>query len=477
MLSVRSPDMTDKIKSPRPSATDPVTSARCPGRQDMRLADIVGAVSYALDLTEGQPPGHCLRCTWIGMRMGGVLGLSPDQLSDLYYTLLLKDAGCSSNAGRLWELYGGDDHIVKSQFKTVDSQSVMALARFVLRHAGPGEALAQRLQRVLHIAYNGSTWATELVQSRCERGADIARKFGFGVEVAEGIYALDEHRNGRGRPDGRHGAHIPLSARLALLAQVADVFHTIGGPDLARREVMKRSGTWFDPQLVALFRQLSRTSGFWRSAEDPDLDAAVKGIEPQARIIRVTEERLDTIAEALAHVIDAKSSFTYGHSQRVALYADAIGQRHGLSAPRRRWLRRGALLHDIGKLGVSNGILDKPAALNATEWAAVREHARLSEEIIGRIAVLADIAPIAGAHHERLDGHGYPKGLSAERIRPETRIITAADIYDALTARRPYRDALPRQRALAIMEEGRGRLIDGDCLDALIAALPEIGDV
>ncbi|MHB1566694.1 MAG: HD-GYP domain-containing protein [Acidiferrobacter sp.] len=107
----------------------------------------------------------------------------------------------------------------------------------------------------------------------------------------------------------------------------------------------------------------------------------------------------------------------------------------------------------------------------------MREHARLSEEIIGRIAVLADIAPIAGAHHERLDGQGYLKRLSGERICLETRIITAADIFDALTARRPYRDALPRQRALAIMEEGRGRIIDGDCLDALTAALPKIGDL
>lgn len=443
---------------------------------DLRLADIVGALSYALDLTEGQPPGHCLRCAWLGMPIGVALGLTPDELSDLYYTILLKDAGCSSNAGRLWELYGGDDRALKSEFKTVDSQSMVALARFVLQHAGPGEALKQRVQRVLHISQHGDALATELIQSRCERGANIARELGFGPTVAEGIYALDEHWNGRGKPSGLQGDAIPVTARIALLAQVADVFHAVGGPELALREIKARSGTWFDPNLTRIFNALAYTPGFWRPTEDPALDAAVKSLEPQARIIRITEERLDTIAEALAHVVDAKSAFTYGHSQRVALYTDAIAQRCGLNEARRRWLRRGALLHDIGKLGVSNGILDKPGQLSAAEWVAVREHARLSEEIMGRIKALADIAPIAGAHHERLDGKGYPKGLSGDAIALETRIITTADIFDALSAKRPYRDALPREKALAIMHVSRGTAIDSDCLDALIFSLPNIDE-
>lgn len=441
---------------------------------DLRLADIVGALSYALDLTEGQPPGHCLRCTWLGMPMGAALGLTSDQLSDLYYTILLKDAGCSSNAGRLWELYGGDDRAIKSEFKTVDSQSVVALARFVLQHAGPGEALKQRVQRVLRITQNGETLATELVQTRCGRGADIARELGFGAAVADGIYSLDEHWNGRGRPDGRAGDAIPIASRIALLTQVADVFHTVGGSALALREIEARSGSWFDPTLTKLFANLAAKPGFWRPAEDLTLDADVKSLEPQAKIIRITEDRLDTIAQALAHVVDAKSAFTYGHSQRVALYADAIAENCGLTVERRRWLRRGALLHDIGKLGVSNGILDKAGPLNAAEWVAVREHARISEEILSRIKALADIAPIAGAHHERLDGKGYPKGLLGDAILLETRIITTADIFDALSAKRPYRGALPRDKVLTMMAEICGTALDKRCFDALVTCLPAL---
>lgn len=159
----------------------------------LRLAEIIGALSYALDLTEGQPPGHCLRACWIGMHTGRKLGLGAEALSDLYYTLLLKDTGCSSNAARLWELYGGDDLATKRDFKLVDSQSLLQLARFVLRHAGPGEALRVRVRRLVNLYRNGEALATELVHTRCERGADIVRRLGFGESVAAGIFSLDEH--------------------------------------------------------------------------------------------------------------------------------------------------------------------------------------------------------------------------------------------------------------------------------------------
>lgn len=439
----------------------------------LRMTDIISAISYALDLTEGQPPGHCLRCCAIGLSLGQAIGLTPSHLSDLYYTLLLKDAGCSSNAGRLWELYGGDDRAIKNDFKKTDSQSLTQMARFILRHAGPGEALKQRLKRALHITYRGQDLATELVRSRCERGADIARQCGFNNAVALGIQALDEHWNGNGRPHGLQGIAIPIEARIALLAQVADVFHHVGGPDRALQEIQRRAGTWFDPELVAAFTTLAQRSDLWQPLTLPNLEEYVRQLEPETHAIFIDEDRLDTIANALAQVVDAKSSFTSGHSRRVASYTDAVARYRGLGPTKRRWLKRAALLHDVGKLGVSNGILDKPGQLTEREWGAVRHHARLSEEIIGRIAPLADIASVAGAHHERLDGKGYPRGLSADAIPLETRIITIADIFDALTAVRPYRDAMPIEQALAVMAGMRGTALDEECLTALKAALGE----
>ena len=139
----------------------------------------------------------------------------------------------------------------------------------------------------------------------------------------------------------------------------------------------------------------------------------------------------------------------------------------GMLSTRQRWLYRAALLHDVGKLGVSNTILDKPGSLDEREWEAMRGHASHTQAILGRIKVLADIAPIAAAHHERLDGTGYPLRLEESQISRETRIITVCDFYDALTSDRPYRAAMSRDEALAIMTAESGKAIDPDCLAAL----------
>ncbi len=441
----------------------------------MRLSEVIGALSYALDLTEGQPAGHSLRCTWIGMHVGQALALTADQLSDLYYTLLLKDAGCSSNAARLWELYGGDERLVKRDYKTVDSQSLFALGQFVLQHTGPGEPLRRRVQRLFNLARDGSELADELIQTRCERGANIVLQLGFDKPVADGIYALDEHWNGKGRPSKLQGEAIPLNARIALLAQVTDVFHAVGGPFAAWAEVRRRAGTWFDPKVVEALRIASADNGFWVGLNDNGLDARVAAIEPRARVIVIDEEKLDVIAEAFADIIDAKSAFTSGHSRRVTRYADAIALNLGLTANRRRWLRRASLLHDIGKLGVSTGVLDKAGQLDATEWEAMKRHAMLSEDILSRMSAFRDLAVVAGAHHERLDGKGYPKRLAGDAIMLETRIITAGDIFDAITAKRPYRDPMPIQEAMATMDRDRGTAVDERCLDALWVALPQLG--
>lgn len=447
------------------------------GGNELRMAEVLGALSYALDMTEGQPPGHCLRCCWIAMHVGAAMALAPDALAPLYYTLLLKDAGCSSNAARLWELYGGDDHLVKNDYKIVDSQSVVELGRFVLRHAGAGAALRERFARVLNLVRHGEELATELVATRCERGAQIALQLGFSLEVADGVQALDEHWNGRGRPQGLSGEDIPLNARIALLAQVVDVFHHGGGRQAALQEVHRRSGQWFDPAVVEAFERVATDEGFWITLADPTVGECVLGLEPARDVVIVDEDRLDALAEAFGQVVDAKSPYTYGHSTRVARLASAVATELGVDAARNRWLRRGALLHDLGKLGVSNGILDKPAALDAREWEKMRMHALYTEEILSRIGVFRELARVAGAHHERLDGTGYPHGLDAERISLETRIITVADIFDAITADRPYRGPVPLPEALRIMRTQRGTAIDERCMDALEGVVADLAAV
>ena len=146
----------------------------------------------------------------------------------------------------------------------------------------------------------------------------------------------------------------------------------------------------------------------------------------------------------------------------------------GLSLERRRWLKRGALLHDVGKLGVSNAVLDKAGKLDAEEWKAVRQHAALTESILSRIDAFSELARVAGAHHERLDGGGYPRGLMADEITLETRIITTADIFDAITAERPYRGAVPIPQTLEMMAKTVGTALDPDCFAALKIAMANV---
>lgn len=439
----------------------------------MRLSELLGALSHALDLTEGQPVGHCVRACWIGVHVGRTMGLPDLQLWELYYAILLKDLGCSSNAARICQLYLADDLTFKHDYKTVSDRLPQVLG-FVFSHTGLNAGLADRFRAILNILQNGGEIAQELIETRCQRGAEIARQMRFPEAVCGGILALDEHWNGQGKPNKLEGPAIPLYARIALLAQIVDVFHRSAGRDAAMAEIRSRTGTWFDPQVVAAFERVAGSEAFWTVLASDDVEDSVFALEPARRQIVVDADYLDDIARAFAQIIDSKSPFTSGHSERVAVYADLIAEELGFDSERRRWLKRAALLHDIGKLGVSNAILDKNGKLDDAEWVAMRNHAALSENILGRVIAFRDMARIGGGHHERLDGKGYPRGLAGEAICMETRIVSVSDVFDALTANRPYRAAMPIPKALGIMRAEVGTSFDPRCFAALERALSKL---
>jgi HD-GYP domain-containing protein (c-di-GMP phosphodiesterase class II) len=433
----------------------------------LKLSELISSLSYALDITEGQPEGHCIRSCWIGMHIGAAMGLEEQQLWELYYAILLKDLGCSSNASRICELYLVDDRQFKQDFKLVGPHIPQMLG-FVFHNTGThAGSWPRRVKSIFNALRHGKKMADELINTRCHRGADIARQLRFNEAVAHGIQSLDEHWDGSGRPLGLSGEAIPLNARIALLSQVLDVFNITHGRQVALNQVTARAGGWFDPHLVKVVDGLRNNQAFWHQLEADDIDTAVLALEPAHCMVPLDEDYLDQIADGFGRVVDSKSPFTAGHSQRVGHYADCIAAELGMTAERRRWLKRGALLHDVGKLGVSNTILDKPGRLDADEWTAVQRHAAYTEAILGRITQFAELARVAGAHHEKLDGSGYPRGLLAEQITLETRIITTADIFDAINAERPYHPATPVDRTLEIMRSSLDSGIDPVCFTAL----------
>ncbi|HEU4389027.1 MAG TPA: HD domain-containing phosphohydrolase, partial [Blastocatellia bacterium] len=407
----------------------------------IRLSEVISALSYVLDLTEGQPTGHAIRSCIIGMRLGSELDLSAPQLSALFYALLLKDAGCSSNAGRVCTLFGADDKAVKGNLKTVDWSRVSKSLGYVARNVAPQGSPTQRAIRMLQIAFEGRRGAKKLVQIRCERGEQVARMLDLPEETARAIRALDEHWDGRGYPEGLKGQSIPLLARILGLAQTMEVFFTTYGLAAAFDMLQERRGTWFDPGLVDAFTPVRADRVFWERLKYDDVQEHLGRLEPPDRVLVADDVQVDRIAEVFAKVVDAKSPWTFRHSEKVADIAVGIGE--VLSIPRResRNLRRAALLHDIGKLGVSNLILDKPGPLTDDERQEMNKHAEKTREILARVTCFREVADLAGSHHERLDGSGYSRGLKGDEIGLPARILAVADVYDAFTSDRPYRTA------------------------------------
>jgi putative nucleotidyltransferase with HDIG domain len=428
----------------------------------VRLSEVAGALSYALDLTEGEPPGHALRSCMIGMRLAQELGLDAGTRSDLFYALLLKDAGCSANSARMAALFGADDHVAKRTSKRIDWAGKLPAFMWSMRTVAPGGSLRDRAQRLKAIKDEGEV-TRSLMRARCDRGAEIALLIGLSSQTAEAIRALDEHWDGRGQPRGLGGEEIPLLARILCLAQTTEIFHADGGVAAAWRVARKRSGGWFDPALVETLGACLDDAEFWDSLAVADASAW----EPEERLLVADETRLDGIATAFAGVIDAKSPWTYQHSDRASVIAASVASALGADPDEVSDLRRAALLHDIGKLAISNRILDKPGRLTTAEAEIVRGHPLITVQILERVPGFRHLAPLAGAHHERLDGRGYPRGLTGDDLDMPMRVLAVADVYEAVTSERPYRAAKTSAQALEILRSEAPTQLDARAVAAL----------
>lgn len=441
--------------------TNPLEAAARP------LGVVVSALSHALDLGTGQPIGHSVRACVLGMRMAEEIGLPEDARSDLFYALLLKDCGCTANSSKVFHAFGSDELKAKRDVKVTDwTRMSRETVAYALSHVGAGRPLLERGRLLMQMALRQKQHSWEITKIRCERGATLARLMGLSPTTAEGILSLDEHWDGRGFPDGLRGRNIPISSRIMLLAQTVEVIQAAGAVSWLD-VVRNRRGTWFDPDLIKAAESLEKRGALWKQAEGDDAFATVLTLEPKPRMLEPGAHGFDGVCLAFAQIVDAKSPFTFNHSLGVANAAVAMGQQLGLPAEKIVFLRQAALLHDLGKLSVSNAILEKPGKLDAAEWAVMRLHPFYTWKVLNAIPGFGQISEVAASHHEKLDGSGYFRGLAAERLSREARILVVADIFDALSAKRPYRDSLPRERVFEILRKDIPHALDADCVAAL----------
>ena len=453
-----------------PSAGQPVT-----------LGEILSALSFALDITEGARPGHSVRSCLLGMRLGKLIGLSDQALADLYYALLLKDIGCSSNSARMADAFAADDQVVKHHFKFIDREKLGKPNRealtFVWDNVAPTSGVWDRLRQIYRMIRAPGNLTAEVIEARCERGAVILNKLGMEIDTCAAVYSLDEHWNGQGLPDHLVAQQIPLLGRICAVAQHLDLFCSEFGPARAMDVLAERSGAWYDPDLVRAAESLHRQGDLWVQClpgSDPDaLQAAVLALDPGSSTALAARD-IDLICSGFADVVDSKSPFTFRHSVGTTEVAVLISNAMGLAPDRVDVVRRAALLHDIGMLGVPNTILDRPGPLTSQEWTTIHHHPLLSQEILSRVGAFREIAVLAGQHHEKLDGSGYPFHLTGEQISIESRILTVADVFSALMESRPYRhDLTPAEIQQQLMQDVPQRL-DPEIVDAAVSVLDQL---
>jgi HD-GYP domain-containing protein (c-di-GMP phosphodiesterase class II) len=375
--------------------------------------------------------------------------------------------GCFADAHEQARWFG-DDIALKADTYDVDFAGLPMMV-FMMRHVGAGQAPLARARRRVAFMAGGHKDVEGMYLTHCVLAGQLAESLGLAPEVRDALQQAYERWDGRGEPRGLKGEQLAVSVRLLRLARTAEVFYRRGGAEAAVEVARTRRGSEFDPRLVDAFCEQAPDL-LEEVAATASWDAVVAA-EPALRPA-LTERELDAVLEALADYTDLKSPYTIGHSRGVADLAAEAARRYGLPADDVVVLRRAALLHDLGRVGISNEIWDKPAPLSSAEWERVRLHPYLTERMLASSRALRPLAAIAAQHHERLDGSGYPSGLSASALPPAARILAAADVYHAATEPRPHRPPrTPNDAASELRAEARAGRLDGAATDAVLGAV------
>ncbi len=432
----------------------------------VRLAELVGALSLGIDLGFGQPMEHVVRQCWIALRLAEHLGLDESERSVVYYTALLTNVGCHTDAHEQARWFG-DDIALKADKYAYGLHGVRsAVAGF--RRLGAGQPLLQRFRVGLSFALSGHRELDGMIAHHSAMARLLAAELGLPLAVQEAVAACYEQWDGKGWPGELAGEAVPIAARVSQVAEFAEVAHRSGGVEAAAALARRLGGTQFDPTVAARFAASAGDllDGLDTASKWDEVIAAEPGLRRP-----LAGEEIDDALGAIADFVDLKSPYTLGHARAVARLAEAAGGHLGLAGAPLVTLRRAGLAQGLGRLGVSNAIWDKPGPLGAGEWERVRLQPYLTERILQQSPPLAAIGALAAQVRERTDGSGYPRRLAGGALTPAARVLAAADAYQAMLEPRAHRPARTAPEAAAeLRAEVRAGRIDADAAEAVLVA-------
>ena len=429
-------------------------------------AELLAALSVAIDLGLGQPAEHMLRSALIATRIADRLGLAQNDRDTTYYTTLIMWIGCHADSHE-YARWFGDDIAVRHDSYMVDWSGV-PYWNFVLRNVARGEPVLRRLSVMATLLRDARGHLSRLIHSHCMSAGLLAQRIGVGADVQAALAFTFERYDGGGLPAGAQADQIPLAMRVAQLADMAEVHHRSYGTAGAVAMALSRRGGQFDPAVVDAF--VGDAERILAGPPAGDVWSAALREAPD-RHQRLDEQSLDSLLSALGDFVDLKCPFTVGHSGAVArIAADAAGA-VGLDAETVALTRRAGHVHDLGRIGISNHIWSKAGPLTAAEFERVRLHPYLTVRILNQVPGLGQVAQLAGNHHERVDGGGYPRGLGETALGLPDRVLAAAVCYQSGCEPRPYRDALtPDAAARRLRERVRDGAFDPVAVDAVLHA-------
>jgi HD-GYP domain-containing protein (c-di-GMP phosphodiesterase class II) len=433
----------------------------------LRLADLLAALSLVADMGYGLRPGHGMRSCVIGMKLARELGLEEHEAAETFYTAMLLHIGCVAFSHEMSAAFGDELHANRAGAKTNfgDPRDIFAT---LIPETVRGLRPTAQLRTAAFIVTKGRSLGKRYDATVCEVARETARRIDLSNGVQRALFEVKECWDGSGGPRGLSGEEIFLPARIARVATEAALFHDLGGDDLTVQALTRRAGGMLDPSIVASL--VANSSRLLDEAGAGDPRVQILSIEPEPVVERNLEE-LPRLAAAFGDLADLKSPFTHGHSKGVARLAQAAANTLALDSEAAHLLHVASFLHDLGRVGISDAIWEKPGPLTRVEWEQVRMHAYHSERILATSNALEPMAHIVGMHHERLDGSGYHRGCRARDLTPATRVLAAADAFQAMTQQRPHREAMDKERAAGeLRAAARAGRLDPDATKAVIEA-------